>query len=333
MLFVSGLLIFASPLYRWTEKWLRSDLPLSNTMLPLIFWTGFGLLVIAPLIALWRQVESLAMIAADSATKGTARRSLLQPVFATLLKAVVSIAALVWFATLIPYDVLPAWGMVAVGLFIVSVGVVFWRSLIRLQSRFEIELRAQLSDSPFATGKPQLAGWPKRNGHWKMSLSEVIVREQTEGVGRSVAELALREQFACTIVSIERQGVPISNPDANTILYPNDKVLLLGTEESLQNAERWLNREPANKLERSDEATLGGISLSHLVVPVAFRHIGKSLADLALKSDFGVQIVGIERGTKSMLNPGPSESLEPGDQLLVLGRPNQVTEMAFWLSA
>ena len=333
VLFVSGLLIFASPLYRWTEKWLRSDLPLSSTMLPLIFWTGFGLLVIAPLIAFWRQVESLAMIAADSATKGTARRSLLQPVFATLLKAVVSVAALAWFATLIPYDVLPAWAMAAVAAVLISVGVAFWRSLIRLQSRFEIELRAQLSDSPFAADKPQLPGWPKRNGHSKMSLREVIVRDQTEAVGRSIAELALRKRFGSTIVSIDRQGVPISNPDANTILYPSDKILLLGTDESLEEAEHWLCREPESNKEVSEEPTLGATSLSHLIVPATFRHLGKSLADLALKSRFGVQIVGIERGAKSVLSPGPSESLEPGDQLLVLGRPHQVTEAAFWLAA
>ena len=333
VLFVSGLLIFASPLYRWTEKWLRPDWPLSHTMLPLIFWTGFGILVIAPLIALWRQLESLAMIAADSATKGRARRSLLQPVFETLLKAVASLAVLVWFATLVPYDVVPAWGMAVLCLVIVSVGAIFWRRLIRLQSRFEIELRAQLWESPFAADKPQLADWPKRNGHWKMSLSEVVIRDQTEAVGRSIAELALRKQFGCTIVSIDRQSVPISNPDANTILYPNDKILLLGTEDSLQKAEHWLNREPANKSDFSDDTTLGGISLSHLIVPATSRHLGKSLGDLALKRHFGVQIVGIERDQKSLLSPGPSESLEPGDQLLLLGKPNQVTEVAFWLSA
>jgi K+/H+ antiporter YhaU regulatory subunit KhtT len=49
-------------------------------------------------------------------------------------------------------------------------------------------------------------------------------------------------------------------------------------------------------------------------------------------SNFGVQIVGIERDGKSLLSPGPAESLESGDQLLVLGSPRQVSEMAFWLS-
>jgi K+/H+ antiporter YhaU regulatory subunit KhtT len=51
-----------------------------------------------------------------------------------------------------------------------------------------------------------------------------------------------------------------------------------------------------------------------------------------VKSHFGLQIVGIEHGPESVLSSGSSESLEPADQLLVLGRPNQVTEMAFWLS-
>ena len=136
----------------------------------------------------------------------------------------------------------------------------------------------------------------------------------------------------CTIVSIERQGVVIPNSRSATVLYPNDKVLLLGRDEDLRRAERWLSEEAEGAEAASPEPQLADLSLQHLTVPTVSRHIGKSLGALPLKSLFGIQIVGIERDQQSVVSPGRSETLHAGDQLLILGAPEQVNEMAFWLS-
>ena len=110
-----------------------------------------------------------------------------------------------------------------------------------------------------------------------------------------------------------------------------DKVLLLGTEEKLQFAEAWLNS-AREEVDQSEQPALSELSLGHLMVPRSSRHVGKSLGELGVRSQFGIQVVGIERGHDSLLSPGPRESLAPGDQLLVLGTPEQVSDMAVWLS-
>jgi CPA2 family monovalent cation:H+ antiporter-2 len=165
-----------------------------------------------------------------------------------------------------------------------------------------------------------------------MNLAESTIKENTQAVARLISELPLRQSFSCTIVSIERQGVPIPNPAADTVLYPNDKVLLLGRDEDLRRAERWLNTEAETAVAKSEEPKLSDLSLEHLSVPAGSRHVGKPLGDLALNSLFGVQIVGIERDHRPVLSPGRSETFQSGDQLLVLGTPEQVNEMASWLS-
>ena len=232
--------------------------------LPLIFWFGFGVLLLAPLIALWRNVEALATICAESATQGRAKRSILRPLFEKLLKGSAFIAIVVWLAALVPYRVFPLWGFAALAVAFVALAAVFWRQLIRLHSRFEIELRNQLAESPFPDGKPQLAGWPKRNGQRKMNLAECTIKENTQAVARPISELPLRKSFACTIVSIERQGVPIPNPAADTVLYPNDRVLLLGRDEDLRRAECWLNTEAETAAAKSEEPKLSDLSLERL---------------------------------------------------------------------
>jgi monovalent cation:H+ antiporter-2, CPA2 family len=330
VLLISGLLAFASPFYFWTEKWLGSERQLGGAF-SLLFWSLFLTLIIAPLVAIWRQVEALAMICAEAATKSRPRRTLLRPIFERLLRAAILSGIVVWFATFVPYEALSTASLLA----IISVGAIIaaisWRRLIRLHSRFEIELRAHLSESPFASDKPQLPGWPKRNGHWRMRLAEVVLNETGTAPGKRIADLPLRSEFGCTIVHIDRQGIIMPNPGADSILFPNDKLLLLGTEDNLQSAELWL-RKPREEGQITERPGVSDLSLGHLMVPTTWRHVGKSIAELGIRSQFGIQIVGIERGNDSLLSPGPREHLASGDQLLVLGTPLQVSDMAVWLS-
>jgi CPA2 family monovalent cation:H+ antiporter-2 len=330
VLFVSGLLTFASPAYLWIEKWVGADAKVAP-LFPVLFWSAFLVLVIAPLVAIWRQVEALAMICAEAVTKLRPTQTLLRPVFEKLLRAAVLVALTIWFATFVPYEALSPTGLIVLGIAGAILAAIFWRRLIRLHSRFEIELRTQLSESPFVADKPQLPGWPKRNGHWKMTLAEVLLNEGTKAAAQKIADLPLRSDFGCTIVRVDRQGILLPNPKPDTILFPNDKLLLLGTDDNLRTAEAWLN-EPRAQVEVSDLPGLSELSLGHLMVPRTSRHAGKSLAELGVRSLFGIQVVGIERGHHSLLSPGPKENIKPGDQLLVLGTPAQVSDLAVWLS-
>jgi CPA2 family monovalent cation:H+ antiporter-2 len=150
-------------------------------------------------------------------------------------------------------------------------------------------------------------------------------------VARKIKDLPLRSEFGCTVVRIERQGIVLPNPKPDTILFPNDKLLLLGTDANLLSAETWLNK-PCSAIENSELPGLSELSLGHLTVPRISRHAGKSLGELEVRSLLGIQVVGIERGHNSLLSPGPKENIEPGDQLLVLGTPAQVSDLAVWLS-
>lgn len=330
--FISGLLIFARPLYGLMERRFGTNGTLADG-LTLAWLMGFGVVLLAPLIALWRNLEAIAMICAESAMQGRARRAVLQPLFANLLKGAAALGVILWISALIPYALFPWWGWLALLAVFAALAAVFWRKLIRLHSRFEHELRTQLADSPFATGKPALSGWAESRSRWELNLAEHTIVEHSQAVPRPISELPLRQQFACTIVSIERQGITIPNPAADTVLFPNDKLLLLGQNENLRRAENWLGSEAGTAAGKIETAKLADLGLEQLSVPSTSSHVGKSLGELALNSQFGVQIVGIGRDHHSVLGPTSSEVLQPDDHLLVLGTPDRINEMAHWLSA
>jgi len=52
--------------------------------------------------------------------------------------------------------------------------------------------------------------------------------------------------------------------------------------------------------------------------------VGKLIRELELRTRTGASIVGIERGGANIINPGPDEELQPGDQVLLLGTPAQI---------
>jgi CPA2 family monovalent cation:H+ antiporter-2 len=51
---------------------------------------------------------------------------------------------------------------------------------------------------------------------------------------------------------------------------------------------------------------------------------GKLIRELQLRTQTGASIVGIERNGESIINPGPDEELQAGDQVLLLGNRAQL---------
>ena len=60
---------------------------------------------------------------------------------------------------------------------------------------------------------------------------------------------------------------------------------------------------------------------------------GKMIAELKLRTQTGASVVGIERNGTSIVNPGPDEELESGDQILLIGSEDQLNAAKKLLTA
>ena len=61
-----------------------------------------------------------------------------------------------------------------------------------------------------------------------------------------------------------------------------------------------------------------------IMIPARSRCAGCTLARLAPTRQSGVQVAGINRGGHRIANPGAEEILREGDEVLVLGNPDQI---------
>ena len=209
-------------------------------------------------------------------------------------------------------------------LLLVLVAAVFWRRFVKLHTRFEMQLMDQLHRASQVTSA---SAWsdtlPQQTADWDLEIDEVTLPADSTHVGKTLRQLALRARYGVSVLGIDRQGFSIVNPSADTVLYPYDKLLLLGAHGELGRAKRDLLA-----LADKSEARSGfdELTMETVLVPAGCDMAGKTLAELDLIGKFGVQLGGIRRGTDRQVAPTGKDSFEPADELLVLGTGDQIRD-------
>ena len=325
MLFVSGVLVFSRDIYVAVQGWLGGDFP---TAAPIFFWMLLSFAVVAPLVAIWRNCSALALLFAQVSTAHHPRGRQLAPVVETGLKVVVAAILTVWLIAIVPAEDTARWLLFASALVAVAAVLLLRRRLIHWHSVLEIEIKnmMQTSDTKLTS---TTAPWLGRLPEWDIHMIDTTLPDLADCQGRTIAELDLRARFGCSVVGIERQGFMIPLPAPDSVLYPRDKVLLMGTMAQVNSGRDFLGQVSGTV---DTDSLFEEVRMESVDVPEWSRASGRSLSDISPAKNHNVQVAGIRRGDGRILNPDGHEVLRPGDELLILGTPVQVREFRGWLS-
>ena len=327
VLLVTGLLVFAPQMLAVVEEELGRDwlFPGGPTVL---FWSLLAFVVLAPLVAIWRNIGALAILYSEVSTAGHPRQARLRPLVRTGIRTVAGAAMYLWLTAFLPSAGSVRWLLPATAVVVVVALIVLRRRLIYWHSELEVELQDVLGG-----GGSRQAGtstpWLQSHAEWNLSVVDCVLPDLADCQGQKLETLSLRARFGCTVVGIERQGYMISLPGPDAVLYPRDKVMLMGTGEQVAAGKAFLTRVTGAFASASD---FDEVRMEAVVVPADSRAAGRSLAELALARTHGVQVAGIDRAGLRVLNPGPEERLEAGNELLLLGTPQQIKDFKFWLN-
>ncbi|MBK9989546.1 MAG: cation:proton antiporter [Verrucomicrobia bacterium] len=326
MLFVTGLLVFSESLLAAVVRWLGPDwlFPSGPTIM---FWLVLSLVVLAPLVAIWRNLSTLCLLFAQVATAGHSDEKRLRPVVEVVFKFVAGMSLYIWLSTLIPTEGRARWIVIGSGAVAVVALLLFRRKLVYWHSELEVELQEVFRASEQM--EPDLnSPWLRPHGEWNLSVVDCVLPDLANVQGRCIADLDLRARYGCTVVGVGRQGYMISLPAPDTVLYPRDKLLLLGTAVQVEAAKRFLlavSGLPSTAAEFED------VRMETMVAPAWSRVVGQDLKTLSPTQAFRVQIAGIRRGKTRILSPAGEEIIGSGDELLVLGMPDRISEFRDWL--
>lgn len=325
---VSGAVIFSEYGYQalmpHLSTWGFDPLSLGSRAL---YFVLVGILILPALVAIWRNISALTLVLAEVATSRVGGSFSTQRFFQNALRTVAAVALALWLWTLLPHKTYLATLLLIVVSFLAIVTSLLWRRFVRLHSHLEVRIQESLDSSkPPSSSAAQLTA-PAED--WNLSIVDFVLPENSLHADQTIGALDIRKEFGCSIVGIERQGYPIDYPGPEVKLYPQDKLLVLGTEEQIGMVCNFLGQ--TSKELNSD--SLSNWALETVDVPEDSARIGCTLEDLSLRNNTGVLIAGIQRGQRRILSPGGKEILSTGDQLLVLGTPVQLQGMKAWLSA
>lgn len=72
------------------------------------------------------------------------------------------------------------------------------------------------------------------------------------------------------------------------------------------------------------QQSVAGLSIEWLRIPDGTRAAGQTIGDLEIRSSTGVTVVAALRGGQALPVPGPEFRIDPGDTLVVMGRPDAI---------
>jgi CPA2 family monovalent cation:H+ antiporter-2 len=325
VLFVTGVVIFSEQIFSIVAGWIGPG-KLPPMALQIGPWVAMALVIVAPLFAIWRNAETLAMLCAEVSTSGHPDEARRRPLVETALKIGVGALMVLWLAAILPLEGTAPRLLIVSGVVAVAALLVLQRKLVRWHHDLEVELLSVIE-----AGETKMtattAPWLQPHQEWNLHMIDCTLPDLADCQGRRILDLNLRTQFGCSVVGVERQGFMISLPPPDTVLYPRDKVLLMGTTEQVKAGKKFLGAVSVTK----SDSVFAEVQMAAVAVPVGSRASGRALIELSPAQTHGAQVAGINRHGLRILNPKAQEVLRAGDEILILGTPVQISRFKVWL--
>jgi K+/H+ antiporter YhaU regulatory subunit KhtT len=129
-------------------------------------------------------------------------------------------------------------------------------------------------------------------------------------VGKTLAEADIRSRTRATVLAIRRKGKLLAYPAAGTRLLAGDCLEVMGTPFALARFRKLLDR----------KAEVGRVG-ERLRLPADCALVGKTLAQVEVRTHTGITVLSIERNGKPLKRPVARTRLLGGDCLEVVGTP------------
>ena len=216
---------------------------------------------------------------------------------------------------------------VVLGAFVVSVvgvGIFFWRRIVHLNSRLEflfIETFNQQQHSEEEKRKEEVLRKISEKYPWPVSVMEVTVEDKSMVAWKKISEINLRNQTGVSIIGISRGSHTLYDPSPEIPLFPGDHIVFLGTKEQNEKAKVVLSKRGS---EVAPLQPSQGLEISQIYLERDCSIVGESLAGADLRKDYGINVVGIQRGEEQITTPASEEILQAEDILLVTGFANKI---------
>jgi len=201
---------------------------------------------------------------------------------------------------------------------IILVMTIFSRKLQAFYDRLELLFLYNLNARDEQNKQPEILPWDTH-------LTELTVAPESDLVGKSLIELAVREKYGVNIALIERGNKMIPTPGRDERLYPNDKVMLIGTDDQLAAIKELFE----GVVKENDELYFPkkDMTLQKIVISSSSPVFAQTIRESGIREQTQGLVVGIERKGIRILNPDSNLVFEQEDIVWIVGNTKKIPDL------
>ena len=140
--------------------------------------------------------------------------------------------------------------------------------------------------------------------------------EDSTWCGLPLKQLHLRQRFGIDMSSIRRGAHRLNIPNGETVIFPGDKLQIIGNDEQIQKFSQALNSE---LIPEDLEIEKREMKLRQLIIRGGSEFLGKTLIESGIRDKYNCMVVGMEEGRQNLTRVAPTRKFEKGDIIWIVG--------------
>ncbi len=309
----------------------HEELGSMRAWLPPVTWMAAAVLCLPFVIAILRNLNAIVLLVADSLFQAAPAqqymRGRIQNIFASIsvagLAVVVGGIYLSAAAEYLPSGV----ALIAFTLLVVGASLFFWRRLINVNSRLEYLFMQSFNQRAREEDEVRSANALEEITNkypWPVKVREMVLPALSQACGVRLMDLKLREETGASIIALSRNGQVLYDPEPISRLFPFDRIYLFGEETQTEDAIQMLSEKRSDGASAFVRPTL---EVEKIFIPRDSILVDQTLASAHLRGEYGITVLGIQRKETRVTAPGPTEILQAGDVLYVIGNAESIHRM------
>ena len=147
-------------------------------------------------------------------------------------------------------------------------------------------------------------------------IADVEVPGNSQWMGQTLRQLNLGKKYGVHVSSILRGGFRLNIPDGDYIIFPFDKLQVIGSDSQLANLSAAIEKEVIGE---DTELEKREMKLQQMIVGSDSPFIGKTLQESDIRRRYSIMVVGIEEGKENLSPFKPDRKFQEGDILWIVG--------------
>ena len=247
-------------------------------------------------------------------------RNRLPLLFTILVRAIIAVNFIFYICNYLSHfsnAIMITTGIVAVILMVVS-RTVKRRSIV-LERLFVNNLRSREIEAQVHGKKRPL--YEGRLLDRDIHIADFDVPTNSLWMGSTLKELNLGQRYGVHISSILRGGFRMNIPDGDYVLYPCDRLQVIGSDEQLANFGHALETDVIKEDLQLENREM---KLRQIIISKTSPFIGKTLAESGIRSIYSCMVVGLEEGKENLSPVNPKRRFQEGDIIWVVGEQESI---------